>query len=113
MPVLVNDPLRITRKVANKVTGIGRQTAISFAVEGCLNIAIADQDCLALSQTKELILDRAPQAEVLVLPIDVRLEKDVTTEIATAISVFKRIDYAVNCAGKSSYQYHVNSADTL
>lgn len=91
-------------KIANKSTGIGRQTAITFAVEGCLKIAIADQDPSALDETKKLVLDKSPHVDALIIPMDVRLDKDVATGIAATIDHFKRIDYAVNCAGKILYR---------
>ncbi|TQS31496.1 hypothetical protein Golomagni_08220, partial [Golovinomyces magnicellulatus] len=80
-------------------SGIGRQTAVSFAIEGCTKIAIADRDPLALDETKLLISAASPTAEVLILPMDVRLDKDVVLSVDAVIERFKRIDYSIHCAG--------------
>ncbi len=83
----------------NWVVGIGRQTAISFAAEGCLKIAIADRDPIALDAAKAAIQQVAPAAEVVIAPMDVRLEQDVTEAVKATVDKFGRLDYAVNCAG--------------
>lgn len=72
---------------------------MSFAAEGCRKIAIADRDPVGLEETKTQIEAVANVAEVLVLPMDVRLDDDVVSAIQTVISRFQRIDYAVHCAG--------------
>lgn len=80
--------------------GIGRQTAISFAAEGCTKVAIADRDPIALEETKAAIQNASPTTDVLVAPMDVRLDQDVTEAVKTTVDKFGRIDYAVNCAGE-------------
>lgn len=84
------------------VIGIGKQTAISFAAEGCLKIAVADRDLIALDETKTAIQQVAPTAEVVIAPMDVRLEQDVTGAVKATVDKFGRLDYAVNCAGLCS-----------
>lgn len=73
---------------------------MSFAAEGCSKIAIADREPMGLEETKGLIQSVSAVSEVLVLPMDVRLDDDVVFAIETVISRFQRIDYAVHCAGK-------------
>ena len=72
---------------------------MSFAAEGCCQIAIADRDPVGLEETKALIAAVSDATEVLVLPMDVRLDDDIVSAIETVISRFQRIDYAVHCAG--------------
>lgn len=72
---------------------------MSFAAEGCHKIAIADRDPIGLEETKTQIKVVSDVTEVLVLPMDVRLDDDVAFAIQTTISRFQRIDYAVHCAG--------------
>lgn len=80
-------------------TGIGRQTAISFAFEGCDRIAITDTSSNGLGITKFAIEQAGLETKVLALTVDVRDEKAVIDAVAKAVEEFGRIDYAVNCAG--------------
>lgn len=80
-------------------SGIGRQTAITFAAEGCRKIAVADRDLEALNETRNLVLNVSADTDVLTVVMDVRVEENVVSGMALAIEHFHRIDYAVNCAG--------------
>ncbi|EGX94840.1 oxidoreductase, short-chain dehydrogenase/reductase family [Cordyceps militaris CM01] len=85
--------------LSNNALGIGRQTAISFAAEGCTKITIADTTNAGLLSTQQAIEAIAPEAHVLVASMDVRVEQDVVQAVADTVQRFGRIDYAVNCAG--------------
>ncbi|XWW95595.1 hypothetical protein V2A60_003560 [Cordyceps javanica] len=80
-------------------SGIGRQTAISFAVEGCTKITIADTNNDGLAGTKQAIEGVSPDASVLIAQVDVRAEQDVVKAVSDTVGLFGRIDYAANCAG--------------
>ncbi|CEJ80831.1 hypothetical protein VHEMI00991 [[Torrubiella] hemipterigena] len=80
-------------------SGIGRQTAITFVAEGCRKIAVADRDQAAINETRDLVLNIAPDADILPVVVDVRNEANVVSGLALTIEHFHRIDYAVNCAG--------------
>lgn len=82
--------------------GIGRQVAISFAAEGCRKIAICDQNAKGLAETRSLIIAKWKDVEVETRVLDVSDEKSVVDMTARVVDVFKRIDYTVNCAGRSS-----------
>lgn len=85
---------------ANRLfSGIGKQTAISFAVEGCTRITITDTNTAGLKSTKQAIQAVAPDASVLIIKTDVRAEHDVVEAVKITVEKFGRIDYAVNCAG--------------
>ncbi|OAA75634.1 oxidoreductase, short-chain dehydrogenase/reductase family [Akanthomyces lecanii RCEF 1005] len=91
---------------------IGKQTAVSFAAEGCTRISIADTDVARLQDTKAAILAIAPDAHALVFAVDVRVESDVKKAIEATVENFKRIDYAVNCAGGNVGIYGPEAAST-
>lgn len=85
--------------VTGAASGIGRQTAVSFAVEGCKKIAIADLNVAGLKETEKLIKDVASDCAVLTLSVNMKDEKGVQTMISLTVKEFGRIDYAINAAG--------------
>ncbi|KAK1762689.1 short chain dehydrogenase [Phialemonium atrogriseum] len=80
-------------------SGIGRGVALAFAKDGCRKIAICDFNVAGLEETKALIAEISPEADVLVVGVDLRDEQAVEKMMATAVAEFQRIDYAVNVAG--------------
>ncbi|KAJ6783393.1 hypothetical protein PWT90_05853 [Aphanocladium album] len=80
-------------------SGIGSQTAISFATEGCTKITITDTNTAGLESTEQAIHAVAPNASVLIVKTDVRVDQDIVGAVALTVEKFGRIDYAVNCAG--------------
>lgn len=81
--------------------GIGKQIAVSFAAEGCRQIAIFDHSTAGLEETRAHVEAASPGVDVLPLKVDVRNEAEIVDGIARVIQRFKRIDYAINCAGQS------------
>ena len=84
---------------ANMAKGIGRQTAISFAVEGCKKLALVDLDDTGLGETARLCREASADVETITLPTDVSDEASVAKAVSGAVEKWGRIDYAVNCAG--------------
>ncbi|KAI1056535.1 hypothetical protein LB507_001799 [Fusarium sp. FIESC RH6] len=85
--------------VTGASSGIGRQIAISFAVEGCRKLALFDKDGNGLTETKNALESVAENAEVHLFETDNLDADQVFKNMSLAISQFGRIDYAVNCAG--------------
>ncbi|TVY35709.1 (S)-1-Phenylethanol dehydrogenase [Lachnellula occidentalis] len=89
--------------VTGAASGIGRATAIAFAVEGCRKIAICDRDAAGLEVTRTFIkdVDRQVQGEfeVLVLEVDMLKEGDIEKMVNETVGTWGRVDYAVNAAG--------------
>ena len=85
-----------------ELSGIGRDVAISFAREGCRKIAILDRNQDELHKTASLIKDISDEILVKELIIDLQDEMNIAQQFQAALSEFGRIDYAVNCAGKST-----------
>ncbi|KAM0285155.1 hypothetical protein ACHAQH_001584 [Verticillium albo-atrum] len=80
-------------------SGIGRQVAISFANEGCTKIALLDTSQEALTETSKLCNEANPQCIPQSITADTRDEQSIANAIRSTVSVFGRIDYAVNAAG--------------
>ncbi|KAM5342405.1 hypothetical protein ACJ41O_013371 [Fusarium nematophilum] len=90
--------------------GIGRQVAISFAVEGCTKLALWGKEEAGLADTKNAIKTVAEDAEVYTFCVDNRDTDEVLKTMTLVIAHFGRIDYAVNCAGiygPSKTSHHV------
>ncbi|KAF4449799.1 3-oxoacyl-acyl-carrier protein reductase [Fusarium austroafricanum] len=104
--------------VTGAASGIGRQVAISFAVEGCRKIALFDKNIKELIETKSTITAKAGEAEVLFFEVDNLEADEVTRNMTLVIAYFGRIDYAVNCAGiygptKKSHQVTPSEFDQV
>lgn len=82
--------------VTGAATGIGRQTALSFAAAGA-NVALFDTAVHATEETAHEV-ERAG-AKALVLRGDVSQEADVIHAITETVKTFGRLDYAFNNAG--------------
>lgn len=80
-------------------TGIGAAVARAFARAGCSRFAITDINTATLADTKEAILGINPSAEVHMKAGDIADDQFVGSFTDSAVGIFKRIDYGVNCAG--------------
>lgn len=104
------------------VSGIGQQTAVSFIVEGCRKIAIADRKTAGLEETR-LLLQKAAETSLAAAPngvhivsskVDVSQEDQIERFIDQVVEELGRIDYAVNVAGAySSFPSQFASARVL
>lgn len=95
--------------------GIGQQTALSFIVEGCRKIAIADRNAEGLSKTIELIRTAAAPAMVSIVShtVDVSQEEQIQTFIDQVVAELGRIDYAVNAAGEPDSHLNVQTLSQI
>lgn len=92
-------PDRYTGKVAfitGAASGIGRATAVAFAVEGA-HVAILDRTADALRETEAAVKDAG--GNVLAIACDVSIPEQVEAAVAQAVKAFGRIDCAFNNAG--------------
>lgn len=92
MQVLMDDDLG---------SGIGRDCAIAYAVEGALGVVFADINLDAAQNAandSKKVATNAEYRAVAVL-VDVTQESSVNSMVQTALDEFKRIDYSVNSAG--------------
>lgn len=87
----------------NAHPGIGRETALSFARQRCPQIAILDMDEAGLEDTAHECLSINPEMTLLRERYDARKEEEVKGAVDSVHRRFGRIDYAVNCAGLSSF----------
>lgn len=79
--------------------GIGRATAISFALEGCHQIAICDRNHEGLLETEKYMREVSTHCDILVHQVDMLLDDQIEFMVQAAVSKWGRIDYAVNAAG--------------
>lgn len=93
--------LNINEQLILSLPGIGRQVALSFAAEGCTRIVIADRDEDGLAETKKLMEASASESElqVKIQRVNVLDEAEVDDMVESAVDLYGRVDYAVNCAG--------------
>ncbi|PHH87697.1 hypothetical protein CDD83_8529 [Cordyceps sp. RAO-2017] len=91
--------------ITGAASGIGRACAKAFALEGSAGVALLDINEEALGKVKAEIEEesRARQGstacEVLVRPLDVAQEDQVTQTVHEVAKTFGRLDYVVNAAG--------------
>ena len=83
---------------------MGRATAIALAQAGCTRIALLDINNSGLQETKSLTQKAVSDSSGTSLQIetytcDVTSESNVQAAYASAKQAFKRIDYAIHCAG--------------
>ncbi len=91
--------LYISNTVLISSLGIGRATAVSFALEGCSQIAICDRNLEGLHGTVRLMKDVSRDVEILVNQVDMLEEAQIENMVQAAVDKWGRVDYAVNCAG--------------
>ncbi|KAF9784845.1 hypothetical protein IL306_006944 [Fusarium sp. DS 682] len=82
--------------------GIGRETALSFAREGCKRIVIVDRDADKLKDTEKTIAEAAKDVQIIAVPTDISKEEDIENLYNTTIDKFGRVDYVVNGAGENA-----------
>ncbi|KAF4339924.1 3-oxoacyl- reductase [Fusarium beomiforme] len=104
--------------VTGAASGIGRETALSFAREGCKKIVIVDRDAGKLNDTKNIIAGAADDVQVIDVPTDISKEEDIENLYNKAIETFGRIDYVVNGAGvlsnnKRSHESSIEEFDMI
>ncbi|KAF5717469.1 hypothetical protein FMUND_5765 [Fusarium mundagurra] len=87
--------------VTGAASGIGRQIAISSAIEGCRKLALSGKDSTGLNATKAAIKTASGDADpdVFIKHINNLDTYEVGKIMELTIRHFGRIDYAVNCAG--------------
>ncbi|KAF4419344.1 hypothetical protein F53441_14434 [Fusarium austroafricanum] len=87
--------------ITGAASGIGQQTAITFAQHGVTKLALADVNQEALFASIEALKKQFPNVELLSLHLDVRDSVQVKEGIAKTVRKFGRLDIAVNNAGIS------------
>jgi NAD(P)-dependent dehydrogenase (short-subunit alcohol dehydrogenase family) len=80
-------------------SGIGRQTALLYAKEGCRKIAICDINMDQLTKTSGMIKSLDMGTEVKCEVYDISDERSVQEAIEGIVSHFGRLDYCANIAG--------------
>ena len=80
-------------------TGIGRQTAILYAKEGCKRISIADLNLTGLEETESIIQSTCQGVTVRSQVCDVTNETSVQKMVESTVEQFGRVDYCCNVAG--------------
>jgi NAD(P)-dependent dehydrogenase (short-subunit alcohol dehydrogenase family) len=82
-----------------KVVGIGKATAVRYAIEGCKQIVIADVNAEGVKKTEKEIKDKYAGVKVKAVTVDVRSQNSVQAMVDEAVRTFGRIDYCANVAG--------------
>ncbi len=79
-------------------SGLGRASALQAAREGA-KLSLVDLNSNSLEETKKMILETAPEAEVLVITADVSNEQSVKHYVDKTMEKYGRIDGFFNNAG--------------
>lgn len=79
-------------------SGLGRAAAIQVAKEGG-KLALVDLNNIALDESKQIILESAPHAEVLVITANVANEEAVKNYVDETVAKYGKIDGFYNNAG--------------
>lgn len=84
-------------------SGIGRDCAIAFAVEGASGVGFADLNLAAAQSAASDARARAtnPNFRAIAIEVDVSKEDSVIQMVQIVKEEFRRIDYSVNSAGVS------------
>ncbi|PYH89731.1 NAD(P)-binding protein [Aspergillus ellipticus CBS 707.79] len=85
--------------ITGAASGIGQATALSFAREGCLKIAICDKSAPGLAQTTAEITAQAPDTQIETIEVDVSDSGSVAAMMRRVVSRRGWVDYVVNAAG--------------
>lgn len=101
-----------------KFLGIGAAVARAFASSGCSRFAITDINDETLAATHQAILKINPKAQVMCHAGDVSNETFVESMMTDVTKQFRRVDYAVHCAGilgndQRSTEMSVKSFDAI
>lgn len=89
------------KRLLNLSKGIGRATAVSFALEGCHRIAICDRNIEGLVETEKCMKEVSSYAEILKIKVDMLEEEEIHMMVHETVTKWGRVDYAVNAAGSS------------
>lgn len=84
-------------------SGLGRATAIQLAKEGA-RLSLVDVNSAALEETRQIVLQYAPQAEVFLITADVADEKAVQDYVNQTVEKYGAIDGFFNNAGVEGKQ---------
>jgi len=79
-------------------SGLGQASALQVAKEGA-KLSLVDLNNQALEETKKLILESAPDANILLITADVSKEEDVKNYVKQTVDAFSKIDGFFNNAG--------------
>jgi NAD(P)-dependent dehydrogenase (short-subunit alcohol dehydrogenase family) len=79
-------------------SGLGQASALQIAKEGA-KLSLIDLNSNSLEETKKLILEVAPEAEVLLITADVSSEEAVKSYVKKTVDKYSRIDGFFNNAG--------------
>lgn len=87
--------------ITGAASGMGRETAKTFARDGCAGIALLDMNADALKQVQEEVqsLSKIKDFKVVTHVLDVSDESAVEKVVTSVKESFGRIDYVVNAAG--------------
>ncbi|KAI3327033.1 short-chain dehydrogenase/reductase SDR [Xylariaceae sp. AK1471] len=82
-------------------SGIGLETALTFAERGARAVAFADLALEAAESASERskTLSTAKDYQTIAIAVDVRDRASVNSMVSKVQEIYGRIDYAVNCAG--------------
>ncbi|CAD0082927.1 unnamed protein product [Aureobasidium vineae] len=80
-------------------SGIGKATATAFAQEGCTRIILADISSTSLFTTSSSLSSSFPSVQFHAIVTDISSPSSVRDLFRKTLETFKRLDYAVNCAG--------------
>ncbi|CAG9623108.1 Levodione reductase [Sutcliffiella rhizosphaerae] len=72
-------------------SGLGQATALQIAKEGA-KLSLVDLNNDSLEETKKVILEVAPEAEVLLIPADVSREDAVKNFVHKTVDKYSKID---------------------
>lgn len=88
-------------------SGIGKETALSFAEAGSRGVVLADLNLEGVLKAAEECrkVAKNPNFNALAVGVDVTDESSVENMVQTARSEFHRIDYNVNSAGVSAEDF--------
>ncbi|CZR45303.1 uncharacterized protein FPRO_15522 [Fusarium proliferatum ET1] len=97
--------------VTGAASGIGRETALSFAREGCKRIVIVDRDAKKLDDTELAIKESFQDVQVLALPTDISKEEDIENLYSQTTKTYGRVDYVVNGVLSNNKRSHESSIE--
>ncbi|KAI9743685.1 MAG: hypothetical protein M1818_003001 [Claussenomyces sp. TS43310] len=85
--------------ITGAASGIGKATALRYALEGCKRIVISDINTIDLLATQKEIERKYSDVSVASIAVDVTSYESVQNMVDEAVRKFGRIDYCANNAG--------------